>query len=414
MGFMRGFRALDTRDPTNPYFQQADAQGQPGMDAKFVFRDHFTVDVTANPDFSQVESEDPQITVNQRYAVYFPEKRPFFLENEDFFRTPMDLLFTRSIGDPSAGIRLTGKDGPYSVGVMATDDRSPGLAVPDYSQFSGMRSYFTIARVSRDIFGQSSVGALYTDWECPTTGEFNRIGGVDTHLKFNPNWTLDGQAVTSSSNLNLNCEANTLSIQFGESRAMGDHYAGRRRRWSCGATGCISPTTERTTTSLQGSSRFQDSSIAWTSARRCRWPITGFVQREGGSWTGGRRSTCATISTIPGCGWIRIICLFVDSGAGTDDHCVEAVRGISGAAASAGFLLLWICVYCPTMCLGNQDYHEHRSGATVQTGYFKWATLDASYYWGDGTILSQSPASAAAATVYNQPFLAHEDNARLA
>ena len=86
------------------------------MDAKFVIHDHFVVDMTANPDFSQVESEDPQITVNQRYAVYFPEKRPFFLENEDFFRTPMDLFFTRSIGDPSAGIRLTGKDGPYSVG----------------------------------------------------------------------------------------------------------------------------------------------------------------------------------------------------------------------------------------------------------------------------------------------------------
>ena len=107
------------------------------MDAKFVFRDHFIVDLTANPDFSQVESEDPQITVNQRYAVYFPEKRPFFLENEDFFRTPMDLMFTRSIGDPSAGIRLTGKDGPYSVGVMATDDRSPGLAVPDYEPVFG-------------------------------------------------------------------------------------------------------------------------------------------------------------------------------------------------------------------------------------------------------------------------------------
>src|SRR6202162_376231 len=77
-GVMRGFRALDTRDPSNPFFQKADAQGQPGMDAKFVIRDHFVVDMTANPDFSQVESEDPQITVNQRYAVYFPEKRPLF------------------------------------------------------------------------------------------------------------------------------------------------------------------------------------------------------------------------------------------------------------------------------------------------------------------------------------------------
>ena len=123
-GVMRSFRGLDTRDPSNPFFQHAVAQGQPGMDAKFVLHDHFVLDLTANPDFSQVESEDPQITVNQRFEVYFPEKRPFFLENEDYFRTPLDLFFTRNIEDPSAGIRLTGKQGPYSVGLMATDDRS--------------------------------------------------------------------------------------------------------------------------------------------------------------------------------------------------------------------------------------------------------------------------------------------------
>ncbi len=224
-GLMRGYRALDTRDPTNPYFQHADVQGQPGMDAKFVIHDHFVVDMTANPDFSQVESEDPQITVNQRYAVYFPEKRPFFLENEDFFRTPMDLMFTRNIADPSAGIRLTGKDGPYSIGLLAADDRSPGLAVPDYSQYSGMRSYFTIARVSRDIFRQSSIGAIYSDWECPTTGEFNRLGGVDTRLTFKSNWTLEGQAIASSSNLNLNCEANLAPFSSGNA-GHGNYYAG--------------------------------------------------------------------------------------------------------------------------------------------------------------------------------------------
>ncbi len=159
-GIMRGFRGLDQRDPYNPFFQKADAQGQIGMDAKFVIRDHFVLDMTANPDFSQVESEDPQITVNQRFEVYFPEKRPFFLENEDYFRTPLDLFFTRNIQDPSAGIRLTGKEGPYSIGLMATDDRGPGLAVPNFcpstspvcsSDLSGVRSYFTIARASRDI-----------------------------------------------------------------------------------------------------------------------------------------------------------------------------------------------------------------------------------------------------------------------
>jgi hypothetical protein len=244
-GIMQGFRALDERDPYNPFFQNAEARGQAGMDAKFVIHDHFVLDLTANPDFSQVESEDPQITVNQRFEVYFPEKRPFFLENEDYFRTPLDLFFTRNIQDPSAGIRLTGKEGPYSVGLMATDDRAPGLAVPSFcpatspicsDDLYGIRSYFTVARASRDIFRQSSVGAIYTDWECPATGEFNRIGGIDTRLKFNANWSLDGQAVVSSSNLqglntgNLEttCEYNLYPFSAGNLPSAGNnnYYAG--------------------------------------------------------------------------------------------------------------------------------------------------------------------------------------------
>ena len=112
---------------------------------------------------------------------------------------------------------------------MTSDDRSPGLAIPDFSTFSGVRSYFTAARVSRDIFRQSNVGLLYTDWQCPTSGEFNSLGGADTHLKFNSNWTLDGQAVTSSSNLNLDCEANLYPFSSGN-RGNGNHYAGPAER----------------------------------------------------------------------------------------------------------------------------------------------------------------------------------------
>src|SRR5438132_10190390 len=83
---------------------------------------------------------------------------------------------------------------------MSTDDRRPGLPVPDRNPLSGTRTYFTIARASRDIFKQSSLGVIYTDWEYPAAKEFNRIGGVDTRLKFNANWTLEGQAVVSSTN----------------------------------------------------------------------------------------------------------------------------------------------------------------------------------------------------------------------
>lgn len=197
-GVLRSFHALDTRDPLTPTFENSPAEFRGGLDAKVILHDNLVLDVTANPDFSQVESDQPQITVNQRFQVYFPEKRPFFIENADYFKTPIDLVFTRNIGDPQFGARLTGRAGPYSMGFLASDDRGPGDSVPTYSPLAGDRATFAIARVNRDIFNQSTVGLIYTDWEWPGAHEFNRIGGIDTRLKFSPNWTGSFQLVASS------------------------------------------------------------------------------------------------------------------------------------------------------------------------------------------------------------------------
>ena len=413
---LRGFRALDTRDFSNPYFQKATVQGQPGMDAKFVFRDHFTLDLTANPDFSQVESEDPQITVNQRYAVYFPEKRPFFLENEDFFRTPMNLLFTRNIGDPSAGVRLTGKDGPYSVGLMASDDRSPGLALPDYFPLSDVRSYFTIARVSRDIFKQSSVGALYTDWECPTTGEYNRIGGVDTRLKFNSNWTLDGQAVTSSSTIlgnffsptysSTNCEANYYPFSSGN-RGNDNHYAGPAERLELHRDGLhftydgiyndISPGF----VSIPGFINRVDIRETLQEADYRFRPTKGWIVDWGPSvvarydfdHTGLRLDT----DYIP---------YFVIQGRGQTLITLRPYEQLRERLRPQDF-----CFYGYCSALTNQDFHEHMSGASVQSGYFKKATFLASYFWGDAVNFVAAPSTTPGP--FNQPFVAREDNAQV-
>jgi hypothetical protein len=420
-GLMRGYRALDARDPSNPYFQKATAQGQPGMDGKIVFHDHFTLDLTANPDFSQVESEDPQITVNQRYAVYFPEKRPFFLENEDFFRTPFDLFFTRSIGDPSAGVRLTGKDGPYSVGLMATDDRSPGLAIPNYDQYSGIRSYFTIARVSRDIFRQSSVGVIYTDWECPTTGEYNRIGGVDTRLKFNSNWTLDGQAVATSSNIlgnifspsysSNNCEANYYPFSSGN-QGNNNHYAGPAEK----------VTLRRDGLHFIYEGTYNDITPGFVS-------IPGFVNRVD------IRETRQDVHYRfrPKNGWVQswgpsvFVRYDYDHTGLRLDALYQPYFALRGRGQTVIIMKPYqnfrerlrpqdFCFLGYSLCQGpnrlTQDYHEHESGATIQTGYFKQATLAAGYFWGSGVNFVPVPGTAGATlTPYNQPFLAREDTA---
>ena len=126
----------------------------------------------------------------------FPEKRPFFLENSNYFTSPINLVFTRRIGHPEFGLRLTGKSGPWAVGVLASDDRAPGEILPPTDPHAGDRATFTIARVSRDILDQSTIGAIYTDREFG--GGYNRVGGIDANLKLNPNWRVQGQAVTSS------------------------------------------------------------------------------------------------------------------------------------------------------------------------------------------------------------------------
>ncbi len=395
-GIMRGFRALDQVDPENPFFRQATAQGQIGMDAKLVIHDHFVLDVTANPDFSQVESEDPQITVNQRFEVYFPEKRPFFLENEDYFRTPIDLFFTRSIQDPSAGIRLTGKEGPYSVGVMATDDRAPGLAVPSYCPVTspdcldslyGIRSYFAVARVTRDIFRQSSVGAIYADWECPTTGEFNRVGGVDTRLKFNDNWTVEGQAVTSSSNLlglsasNLaaTCEANQYPFSSGNA-GNGNYFAGPADQIEVRRNGLH----------FIYNGTYQDVSPGFVS-------VPGFVNRVDIRDIDQR----AGYFFRPRDGWITnwgpvmyAHYTFDHSGTRLDTDYEPYLTIQARGQTTVQFVPYeetrerlrpqdFAFIGLPGLT-ADQDYHEHRSGAKFQTGYFRKVTIGASYFWGDG------------------------------
>src|SRR5246127_496945 len=159
-GLLRGFHDIDDRDSTHPVFGNRTLQPEAGLDAKFILHDSFVLDATINPDFSQIESDQPQITVNQRFAVFFPEKRPFFLENSNYFTSPIGLVFTRNIGHPEFGLRLTGKAGPWALGVLASDDRAPGEALPLSDPHAGDRATYTIARASRDILDQSTIGAI--------------------------------------------------------------------------------------------------------------------------------------------------------------------------------------------------------------------------------------------------------------
>jgi hypothetical protein len=185
----RSFRLADADNTaTGDFVRDQEIDG--GLDAKMVFRDALVLDLTANPDFSQVESDDPQITVNERFELYFPEKRPFFLENSDYFRTPINLLFTRRIVDPRVGARLTGKTGRNNLGLLLIDDEAPGKL-----DGSGRSAKAAALRYSRDLFRQSSLGFLFTDRELGD--RYNRVASVDTRLRIGPKWVFSGQAARS-------------------------------------------------------------------------------------------------------------------------------------------------------------------------------------------------------------------------
>ena len=170
------------------------SEARVGLDAKLVVRDAFALDATVNPDFSQVESDDPQVTVNQRFEVFFPEKRPFFIENAAFFQTPINLFFSRRIVDPGLGSRLTGKVGRWALGAIAMNDRQDGR-VATGDGLAGRESAIGAFRLQREIGRDSTVGLLVTDREF--AGSFARTFAIDNRWRLNRTWIATAQAVRS-------------------------------------------------------------------------------------------------------------------------------------------------------------------------------------------------------------------------
>src|SRR5467141_653139 len=180
-----------------------------GLDAKFVAKDSLTFDLTLNPDFSQVESDDPQVTINQRFAVFFPEKRPFFIENAGFFATPIDLFFSRQIAHPQFGSRMTGKLGKWTLGALVIDDRQPGQGFT--SGPYDTRAVDGVVRVTREFGNQSYIGGFFSSRDFADTS--NRVASVDARLKLTKNWVVDVQGVHSWTRQNAQAGQNCLSFQ---------------------------------------------------------------------------------------------------------------------------------------------------------------------------------------------------------
>ena len=138
----------------------------------------------------------PQVTVNQRFEVYFPERRRFFIESISYFDTPLQMRFTRRIRDPQFGARLSGKVGRWNVGLWGIDDRANGLTVDPGSLLDGTKTAGAAARVQREFGRDSNIGILATGQQFGES--INGTISADLRWRMNPTWYFTGQWTISA------------------------------------------------------------------------------------------------------------------------------------------------------------------------------------------------------------------------
>jgi hypothetical protein len=185
--------------PGSP-LENGSIEGDAGVDIKWTPGSNHALDATVNPDFSQVEADVAQIAVNRRFALFFPEKRPFFLEGVDLLETPIQAVYTRTITSPRWGLRGTGKIGESAYTLLVTEDRGGGSVIlpgPTFSDFApqDFKSLVAIGRVRHD-FGSSFAGLLVTDREIDGGGH-NRVLGPDVSWRPNASDQVTGQFLWS-------------------------------------------------------------------------------------------------------------------------------------------------------------------------------------------------------------------------
>ena len=165
-----------------------------GLNLKYGITSNLTADVTFNPDFSQIESDLPQIEVNQRFALRYPELRPFFLEGAEIFQMlgPITFVHTRTFVDPEFGAKLTGKVGNTTLGVIAANDEAPGRVEPGNPAF-GQKANNFVGRARYDLYAESYVGAIFTHRGFMST--HSTLGALDGNFRLGQTQSLGFKAV---------------------------------------------------------------------------------------------------------------------------------------------------------------------------------------------------------------------------
>lgn len=190
---------------------------RPSMDFRWGFTPDTAMTITTNPDFSQVEGDVRQVNLNQRFAFYYPERRPFFLSNIDSFQDNADILYTRSIVNPISGAKLAGQEGKWDFGVLHGLDQNPNPSVHEFGavgfseeEVSGHLSSTSYLRLRKAALNSGFIGfyaadkrildaesPFYTEDIAPATGSFNDVMGIDIRSNFGQYGTITTASVGS-------------------------------------------------------------------------------------------------------------------------------------------------------------------------------------------------------------------------
>lgn len=216
-------------------FEEQDSRGDLGVSARWSVTPNISLQGTLNPDFSQVEADALQLDVNQQFALYYPETRTFFLEGAEYFNSPrFNLVHTRTIVDPAASAKVTGKEGPHTFGLFTARDEVTTLLIPgprgSYSSSFALDTDITVGRYRYDYGRTSTVGVLFTDRR---GGDYrNSVVSLDARHRFTTRDTLTLQASGSSTHYDPQMQSR-LGLP-GEDLDDGAYYLGYRhdeRSW---------------------------------------------------------------------------------------------------------------------------------------------------------------------------------------
>ena len=203
---------------------EGDFDTEPGITGRWGVTSGVMLNATLNPDFSQVEADAPQLDVNNTFTLSFPEKRPFFLEGIDFFQSPIQAVYTRTIADPDWGGKVTGKEGKSGGGAYVAGDAITGVIFPGSERSSETvlpgENVAAVLRYRYDLGKDSTLGLLVTS----RNGEdyANHVGGVDGYFRLGSSDSISAQLLTSQTKY-----PDAIARAFGQPEGSFGDLAGR-------------------------------------------------------------------------------------------------------------------------------------------------------------------------------------------